>query len=152
MREEGQVILVVDDDISSLEVVMQNLQRAGYEVVPAMDGRTALEIARQGAVDLVVVDYNLPDMNGLQVLKIIKGVIPTMPVIIMSALEMNHNNLLDLLEAGAYAFVPKPICVPDFIKTIRKALSSPRRPTPPQSPLRGGSILVRWTSWIIRRG
>ncbi|MCD6505082.1 response regulator [Candidatus Poribacteria bacterium] len=150
MKEGRAVVLIVDDDINSLDVIMQNLQRAGYEAVPAVDGRTAMEIVRQGVVDLAVVDYNLPDMNGLQVLKVIKGIMPGIPVIIMSASEMNHNNLLDLLEAGAYAFVPKPICVPDFIRTIGRALSTSGRSTP-QSSLRS-SILVRWTSWIIRRG
>ena len=151
MKGEQYVILVVDDDVESLEVIAQNLHRLGYEVIPALDGRSALEMVRQGVVDLAVVDYNLPDLDGLQVLKLIKSINSTLPVIIVSASGTNHNLLFDLLEAGAYAFVPKPICVPDFRRTIERALESSSPSTRGDRPSRG-SVFFRWRSWIIRRG
>jgi len=150
MRGDRHVILVVDDDVESLEVIAQNLRRMGYEVVPAVDGRSAVEMVRQGEVDLAVVDYNLPDLDGLQVLKMIKRINSALPVIVMSAASTNHNLLFDLLDAGAYAFIPKPICVPDFQRTIERALAS-SYPSEPESD-GGGSIFFRWRSWIIRRG
>jgi len=136
-------ILLVDDDLDCLDAVDQILRREGYKTLPNGDGQTAIESIMANHVDLAIVDFDLPDTDGLHVLYKLKRIRRDLPVIIMTA-RASKEMRLAALEAGAYSFIPKPIHIPNFRQIVARALHSPRTKT----------VIVRrtrWIRWIIRR-
>ena len=114
-------ILLVDDDIASLEVLGEVLTRAGYDAVSAETGYEALEIIRDVSIDLALLDFNLPDTTGAELLQQIKQFQPGVPAIIMSA-NTSQGVKFDVFEAGAYTFISKPIDLPQLLGFIARAL------------------------------
>ncbi len=121
-------ILLVDDDVSSLEVLGEVLKRAGYEIFSAENGYEALKIIQGDSIDLAILDYELPDTTGLELLQQIKPMQPSVPVIIMSG-NPSQNIRLDVFEAGAYTFIPKPINLRQFQQFVAQALNFKQRRT-----------------------
>ena len=119
-------ILLVDDDVSSLEVLGEVLKRAGYEIFSAENGYEALKIIQGDSIDLAILDYELPDTTGLELLQQIKPMQPSVPVIIMSG-NLSQNIRLDVFEAGAYTFIPKPINLRQFQQFVAQALNFRQR-------------------------
>ena len=78
-------VLAVDDEPSVTLLVSRVLQRAGFDVVTAGSGEEALEVARRTPPDLLIVDKNLPRMNGFELLKRVRTLYPSVPVIIITA-------------------------------------------------------------------
>lgn len=147
IHESAYRILVVDDDPNCLDAIDQILRREGYETFPIGEGRAAVEIIMENHIDLAIVDFNLPDMDGLHVLYEIKRVCRNFPVIVMTA-EPSKELRLASLEAGAYSFVPKPINIPNLRQLVAKALQSPRLKT---VEVRRQLVFARWIRWIIHR-
>jgi two-component system response regulator HydG len=121
MIRHSYQILLVDDDIASLEVLDEVLTRAGYNVVSADTGYEALEIVREAAIDLALLDFNLPDTTGAVLLQQIKRFQPSVPAIIMSA-NTSQGVKFDVFEAGAYTFISKPIDLPQLLGFVSRAL------------------------------
>jgi len=140
-------ILLVDDDPDCLDAIDQILRREGYETFPTGEGRTALKLVMENNIDLAIVDFNLPDMNGLHILHEIKRAYRNFPVILITA-EPSKEVRLASLEAGAYSFIPKPINIPNFRQIVAKALQSPRLKT---LEVRRQLVFARWIRWIINR-
>jgi len=115
-------ILLVDDDRASLEVLAEVLTRAGYDAVSAETGYEALEIVREASIDLALLDFNLPDTTGAELLQQIKRFQPNVPAIIMSA-NTSQDVKFDVLEAGAYTFISKPIDLPQLLGFVSRALN-----------------------------
>jgi sigma-B regulation protein RsbU (phosphoserine phosphatase) len=102
-------ILVVDDDEGVLRAVSRILARGGRRVVEAPGARAALEQARASPFDLVVVDVRMPEMNGFELMRILKREHPDLDVIIMTGnVEESDENLLRAIDEGAYYFIQKP--------------------------------------------
>lgn len=80
-----KLLLCVDDRATSLEVRKLILEREGYEVLTAGDGAAGLELFAARAVDLVVLDYNMPELNGAAVAERMRALKPDVPVIMLSA-------------------------------------------------------------------
>ncbi len=142
-------ILIVDDDSQSLEVLVRVLRRDGYHTVIASDGYTALEAARTYPIDIAIVDFNLPDATGAQVLRQIRQFHPSVPVLIMSA---DEQNLLPALEAGANSFIPKPINLSVLRNAIARALtrrSNALCSTHSEVRFQRSSMWIRWSRRII---
>ena len=126
MIRHSYQILLVDDDIASLEVLDEVLTRAGYNVVSADTGYEALEIVREAAIDLALLDFNLPDTTGAVLLQQIKRFQPSVPAIIMSA-NTSQGVKFDVFEAGAYTFISKPIDLPQLLGFVSRALDLGQR-------------------------
>ncbi len=137
-------VLLVDDDPNCLDAVDQVLRREGYETLPRDDGRTALEAVLEHDIDLAIVDFDLPDMDGLHVLYEIKRMRRSVPVIIMTARAPNEVRLA-ALEAGAYTFIPKPINTPNLRQVVARVLHAPRVKT---VTIRRQLVVTRWIRWI----
>lgn len=118
-------ILLVDDDPNCLDAIDQIMRRDGYETFPVGEGQSAVNVVIKNHIDLAIIDFNLPDMDGLHVIYEIKRLRPGIPVILMTA-EPSKEVRLASLEAGAYSFIPKPINIPNFRQMIAKALQSPK--------------------------
>ncbi len=102
-------ILVVDDEPDALELIEFNLKAAGYDVVTAADGNEALKKARVVAPDLILLDLMLPEIDGLEVCKILRRDASTaaIPIIMLTAKAAEIDRILGL-ELGADDYVTKP--------------------------------------------
>ena len=102
-------ILVVDDNEGNREMLSRRLARQGYAVVTAEDGRRALELLRERAIDLVLLDVMMPEMDGYEVLKRMKSddALRHIPVLMISALD-EMDSVIRCIELGAEDYLPKP--------------------------------------------
>jgi diguanylate cyclase (GGDEF)-like protein len=109
-------ILVVDDSRTQLEWLVQVLRREGYEVATAIDGRDAIKKVRSDPPDLVLLDMILPDMDGLEVLRIVKarGEDQFIPVIILSV-KSDLDSKVAGLRIGADDFLAKPFAEAEIL-------------------------------------
>ena len=122
-------ILVVEDEPSILEVVSLYLARAGYAVREARDGRAALEALDEALPDLVVLDLNLPEIDGLEVARTLRGRADT-PIIMLTSRREESERILGL-ELGADDYVTKPFSPPELVSRVRAVL---RRSVPKEDP------------------
>lgn len=102
----GKRVLVVDDDVKTVELVRLYLKRDGYQVLTAYDGIEALRLARESSPDLIVLDLMLPDMDGLEVCRILRHE-SDVPIIMLTAKTTDQDKLTGL-GLGADDYVTKP--------------------------------------------
>ena len=117
-------LLVVDDELGarqSLEVILED----DYRVLSAMNGPEALEILQREAIDLVLLDVNMPDMDGLEVLEKIKEQDDGTDVIMVSALNLARQ-AADAIKSGAYDYITKPYEPEDILSTVNRVISKQR--------------------------
>jgi len=116
-------ILVVDDEVDILELVSFHLERAGFNVLKAKDGETALSIVWDENVDLIVLDLMLPGMNGLEVLKSVKENKRTesIPIILLTAKTTEVDRIVGF-ELGTDDYVCKPFSVRELIARVKALL------------------------------
>ncbi|MFQ6040862.1 MAG: response regulator [Candidatus Poribacteria bacterium] len=122
MRQPNYTVLLVDDDINSLSIMVEIMRRDGYDTICAINGHDAIRKIQDNPVDIVILDFHLPDTTGLDVLEQIKHIQPNVPVIITSA-DSSPGILLDVHDAGAYSFIRKPANLNRLRQTVSKALS-----------------------------
>ena len=121
-------VLVVEDDPSITLGLRINLEGEGYEVLAAEDGERGLLLAREEQPDLVILDVMLPKMNGLQVLRSVRGDGLMMPIIMLSA-RTGELDKVTGLELGAEDYVAKPFSLAELLARVRAALRRGPRPT-----------------------
>jgi CheY-like chemotaxis protein len=117
---EKATVLIVDDDHVSLTLLSKLVTKLDYNVIQALDGKSALDVLNQDAVDLVIADFDMPKINGLELLKQVKAEFPRLPFILVTA----YSNLKVIREAwlyGAFDFFQKPVFVDRLNQTIRLA-------------------------------
>ena len=102
-------LLVVDDDAINREMIARRLQRSGYTITMAENGRVALDLMKQRDFDLVLLDIIMPELNGFHTLEFIKAdpKLRYLPVIMLTALD-EVDSTVRCIEAGAEDYVPKP--------------------------------------------
>jgi two-component system response regulator (stage 0 sporulation protein F) len=119
------MILVVDDDAQVRATISRALSELGYAVSEAGDGPSALDIVRQGQIDLVVLDYVMPGMDGAEVAREIAGIDPDLPVIFSTG-----HAALRALRTAAGDDVPvlhKPFTLDELDDLLRERLLERRR-------------------------
>ena len=147
MSQRVYKILLVDDDPNCLDAIEQILRRDGYQTIKAVEGRPAIKLLLENAIDLVIVDFNLPDIDGIHVLHEIKRIYKNIPTIIMTS-ELSKEVKLASLEAGAYSFVTKPINIPIFRNIVAKAIQSLSIRT---IEVRRELVFIRWFKGFTRK-
>jgi CheY-like chemotaxis protein len=114
-------ILIIDDDDGLRQMLVQMLERSGYEVADAGDGREGLAKIRQQSFDLVVTDLIMPDQEGLETIMSIRRDFPTLKVVAMSG--GSRKSAFDFLPAakglGAAATLKKPFGRDEFLATVK---------------------------------
>ena len=118
-------VLVVDDEPQIVRALVINLRARGYEVDAAHDGASALELAAARHPDVVLLDLGLPDMDGTQVIRGLRGW-TKIPVIVLSARHASDEKV-EALDAGADDYVTKPFGMDELLARLRAAV---RRATP----------------------
>ncbi|MGQ9688848.1 MAG: sigma-54-dependent transcriptional regulator [Desulfobaccales bacterium] len=118
-------ILLVDDEPQILQALSGLLNDEDFEVLTAADGETALSLVREELPDLVLLDIALPGRDGLDILKELKELYPTLPVIMISAYG-SVENAVKATRLGAYDFIEKPPHADKILLTVRNALEMAR--------------------------
>ncbi len=134
-----QSILVVDDEPKITQLVRDYLERAGFAVITASDGREALMRARTQQPDLVILDLGLPQLDGLDVTREIRRTAST-PIIILSARDDESDTLVGL-ELGADDYVTKPFSPRELVARVRAVLRRQSGSTPAEL-LRAGDLVL----------
>jgi DNA-binding response OmpR family regulator len=116
----GRRVLVVDDDVKTVELVKLYLNRDGYRVLTAYDGIEALRLAREGRPDLIVLDLMLPGMSGLEVCRTLRNE-SDVPIIMLTAMTTDQDKL-NGLELGADDYMTKPFSPRELAARVRTVL------------------------------
>ncbi len=114
-------ILVVDDEQDIVKVLSKILELAGYEVISAFNGAEAMQSARDGNPQLVLLDYMMPDMTGLEVLKRIKEYSDEIYVVMVTG-RGSEEVAASVMKAGASDYVIKPFVREQIIKVVKDTL------------------------------
>jgi CheY-like chemotaxis protein len=126
---EQRTLLVIDDDALVLETLCEILREGGYRVLAARDGKFALALIAATAVDLVVTDVFMPDMDGLEVLRALRRQRPHLPVVVMSGNDQPRR--FDARSAaslmGAVEWIAKPVTAGALLDSVARILAA----TPP---------------------
>ena len=133
-------ILVVEDEVSLADTVRYNLEREGYAVAVANDGRQALERFRDERPGLVILDLMLPEISGLDVCRQIRQ-ISNVPIVMVTAKDSEADKVAGL-EIGADDYVTKPFSIRELISRVRAHLrrAGMRSAEPADDVLSGGPV------------
>jgi DNA-binding NtrC family response regulator len=118
-------VLVVDDDPHVRDGLTDILDHAGHETVEARDGKTALELVSERAVDLILLDLQLPRVPGMEVLRQTTTEHPGVPIVIVSG-KGTIQQAVEATKIGAYDFLEKPVNAQRTLVTVRNALEKAR--------------------------
>jgi CheY-like chemotaxis protein len=120
-------ILLVEDNEMNRDMLSRRLQKRGYEVSMAMDGRQGIEMARAGGFDLILMDMSLPEIDGWEATRQLRAVpeTRTVPIIGLTAHAMSGDRE-KALEAGCNDYDTKPVELPRLLAKIETLLGSPQ--------------------------
>lgn len=121
---ETKHILIVDDDLTLLEVMHARLTAAGYKVDKAPNGKSALTFLQKHSVDLLISDIKMPEMSGMELLDKVKADHPYLPVIFLTAYG-TITGAVDAVKAGALDYLTKPFEGKDLLTMIHNILGKP---------------------------
>ena len=115
---------MVEDSVSMRQLMSFTLRGAGYDVLEAHNGKDALEMFRKHAVDMVVTDLNMPEMDGLELTKSLRSSAQNrfMPIIMLTAVD-DDSVKQKVRSAGASAWVPKPFKPAQLLNVVKMVLS-----------------------------
>ena len=120
----GKKILIVDDAASMRGLVAMTLKKSGYEVVEASDGKDALtKLSSVGKVDLIITDLNMPNMDGIELIKTLKADMKYrfIPVIMLTT-ESQEAKKEEGRKAGAKAWIVKPFKPDVLVNVVKKII------------------------------
>lgn len=130
-------ILVVDDEPKIVSLVRSYLEREGYAVNEALDGRRALEVFRRDTPDLIILDLMLPGLDGLEVCREIRRS-SNVPIIMLTARGEDADKLIGL-ELGADDYITKPFSPRELVARVRAVL---RRSQPSSAPVAPSRLVL----------
>jgi len=119
-NNDKKVILVVDDEKPIRDILVYNLQKEGYETIEAEDGETAIKVALDNKIDLILLDIMLPKVDGLTVCQRLRHTL-NVPILILSAKDEEIDKILGL-ELGADDYITKPFSVRELIARVKANL------------------------------
>ena len=117
---ENIKILIVEDDRAVRNLISTTLQINDYEYDLAIDGKNALQLMTSNKYDIVFIDLGLPDIDGIEIIKIFRD-FSTTPIIVISA-RTNDEDKIEALDAGADDFLTKPFNVDELLARVRSTL------------------------------
>ncbi len=121
MANLAKRILVVDDEPSIVTLVKFNLEKAGFEVVTAIDGRQAVNNCEKETYDLMVLDVMLPELDGLEVVKELRAKQINIPILMLTAKDDEFDKVLGL-ELGADDYMTKPFSPRELTARVKAVL------------------------------
>jgi len=133
----GELVLVVEDNAKNMKLVRDVLTAAGFRTLEATTGAHAIELAGVHAPDLVLMDIQLPDFDGVAALELLRADERSahVPVLALTAQAM-HGDRERFLAAGFDAYISKPVNVVELVETVRRHCGADGSTPPPQPPPR----------------
>ena len=135
-----RTVLVVDDEAKIVQLARDYLEHAGFAVLTAADGRTAVEIARRQHPDLVVLDLGLPGLDGLEVTRELRRD-SSIPIVMLTARDDELDKLLGL-ELGADDYLTKPFSPRELVARVKAVLRRTERAAEPGDVIRAGDVVL----------
>lgn len=114
-------ILIVDDDNVTLSILKQVLYKANHEVTTAIDGEEAIQYVRNTVYDIIVTDFNMPGMNGIELTKEILKINPQSVIILITA-YISVKAALESIKLGAFDYLTKPVDKEELLLSIERGL------------------------------
>ncbi len=145
----GQRVLVVDDEPQIQRLLNVALTAAGYEVISAETGAQAVRMAVTGAPDLIVLDLGLPDRDGKEVLRDIRGFSQT-PIIVVSARD-RESEKIEALDLGADDYVEKPFGMGELTARLRTALRHRASQAHPEARIEIDGVVMDFERRVVTR-
>jgi two-component system alkaline phosphatase synthesis response regulator PhoP len=146
----NELILVVDDEAKIVKLARDYLERNGFRVDSAGDGATALAAARRDRPDLIVLDLNLPGMDGLDVCRALRRE-SNVPIIMLTARVEEMDRLIGL-ELGADDYISKPFSPRELVARVRAVLRRVQSSDAPDLVLRAGDLEIDEAGRQVTRG
>ncbi|MBM4169837.1 MAG: sigma-54-dependent Fis family transcriptional regulator [Ignavibacteria bacterium] len=115
-------IIIADDEASMRKNIRELLSDEGFGILEAEDGESAIELARVSSPDVVLLDINLPRVDGLSVLQVIKKLSPDSPIVVFTAYGTSER-AIEAMKLGAFDYLEKPFELDEFLLIIRRAIS-----------------------------
>lgn len=143
-------ILVVDDEKRIVEIVRAYLEREGYRVTAAYDGKAALAAVEKEKPDLVILDLMLPEVSGWDVCRRLRAS-SSIPIIMLTARDDVTDKVVGL-ELGADDYVTKPFDPKELVARVKAALRRANAGPPPKPSLTVGDLVIDREKRLVRRG
>ena len=120
----SKTILIVEDNELNMKLFHDLLDAHGYTTIQTMDGAEVVDLARKHHPDLILMDIQLPEVSGLEVVKWIKDDedLKSIPIVAVTACAMKGDEE-KILDGGCEAYIAKPISVAHFLETVEKFLN-----------------------------
>lgn len=147
-------ILIVDDDQHARAVIAQMLRGNDYSVDQASSGKEALEKVMAGQYDLLILDYMMPEMDGMEVMIRVKKLKPEVKVIMITAVHLTIEKAVEAMKRGASDYVAKPFEMNVFRETVKRVLATATAETLELGKLKETSPVVEFEEhfqWIPGR-
>jgi DNA-binding NtrC family response regulator len=119
-------LLLVDDEVGFVDVLTKRISRRGIDVTTALSGSEALQALRHQDFDVAVLDLKMEDMDGIEVLKIFKKMVPEMQVIMLTG-HGSEKSAKEGIKFGASYYLTKPYELDDLIQKIKEATTQGRQ-------------------------
>ncbi|MFH2204956.1 MAG: response regulator [Elusimicrobiota bacterium] len=129
-KEQGKGsirVLIVDDEAGFLRVIEKRMRKRGLAVTSANSGSEAIGILRKQDFDVAIVDLKMEDMDGIEVLKIFKKMVPGLPVIMLTG-HGSGEAAREGIRQGAYDYLTKPCDLSELIDKIKEASAQGEKP------------------------
>jgi len=137
-------ILIVEDELGIANFLQQGLEEEGYTVLVANDGKTGLDLALSQKVNIILLDWILPKMTGIEVCKLIRKTDTTTPIIFLTAKDTVQETI-EGLKAGANDYIKKPFSFDELVERIKIHFRNQSEP----EILKLGSIEIQLTKHLI---
>ncbi len=115
-------VLLVDDEAGFVDVLQKRLGRRGLKITPAISGTSAIKILRENDFDVVILDLKMEDMDGIEVLRIFKKMVPDLPVIMLTG-HGSEQAAREGMASGAFDYLLKPCDLDDLLNKINQAIT-----------------------------
>jgi len=117
------LVLIVEDNEKNMKLVRDILQAKGYETAEAVNAEDGIKLALERVPDLVLMDIQLPGMNGMEALKVLRSEPKTakVPVVAITASVMTQDRK-QIMDTGFDGFIEKPINLKEFLATVQAAI------------------------------
>ena len=123
---EGRIkLLLVDDEEGYVKVLANRMGKRSIDVTKALSGTEGIQALRKEDFDVAVVDLKMEDMDGIEVLKVFKKMVPAMPVIMLTG-HGSEKAAKDGIESGAFDYLIKPCDLAELVGKIREAVKARR--------------------------
>jgi FixJ family two-component response regulator len=141
--------LLIDDDTNGTLIFGYALRRDGFDVLTAETGRAGVSIVSSGAADVVLLDQRLPDLSGIDVLRIIKHEARAVPVIMMTAYSTTEL-VVQAMRLGAADFLEKPLTPDELLQAVHAALAGETGVGAERAELPVSHAAARWADAVVK--